>query len=261
MSNDPLIPDIVPPQHNFLRERLKTHPLYDAIHNENNLRVFMEHHVYAVWDFMSLIKSLQTHLAPARLPWVPPKNSRYANFINQLVLEEESDYALTETPGLTHASHFESYIHAMTEVGANIGPISRFIDTVGNESLDSALQIEDVPIAAKQFMASTFDIIGRNQSHLLAAALAYGRESLVPQLFRSLQKGLQISASETPVLYGYLERHIQLDEEEHGPLAIRIVQELCAGSTEMQAEAIAVAEQTLAARLDFWDGIYEALSV
>lgn len=220
----------------------------------------MEHHVYAVWDFMSLIKSLQAHIAPISLPWVPPRNSRYTNFINQLVLEEEFDYALTDTAGLTHASHFESYLHAMAEVGANIHPISRFIDIVGGESIDSALQIVDIPVPAKRFMAFTFDIIGRNQPHLLAAMLAYGRESLVPQLFRSLQEGLQISSSETPILYGYLERHIQLDEQEHGPLAILIAQELCEGSIEMQTEATAIAEQALAARLDFWDGIYEALS-
>lgn len=219
----------------------------------------MEHHVYAVWDFMSLIKSLQIHIAPTNLPWVPPKNPRYANFINQLVLEEESDYALTDTVGSTHASHFESYRQAMVEAGANIHPISRFVNMVGDEGLETALQTTDIPAPAKRFMAFTFDIIGRNQPHLLAAALAYGREALVPQLFRSLLEGLQISPSDAPNLYGYLERHIQLDEQEHGPLAVLMVQELCEGSTEKQAEAMDVAEQALAARLDFWNGIHEAL--
>lgn len=221
----------------------------------------MEHHVYAVWDFMSLIKSLQVHLAPARVPWLPPKNSRFANFINQLVLEEESDYALTTALNATHASHFESYRHAMFEVGASTHAISRFIKMVADEGLESAMQLADIPPPAKRFMAFTFDIIERDQPHLLAAALAYGRESLVPRLFRSLQEGLKISAAEVPILYGYLERHVQLDEQEHGPLAVLMVQELCAKSVEKQAAAIAVAEQALAVRLDFWDGIYEAMSV
>ena len=219
----------------------------------------MEHHVYAVWDFMSLIKSLQIHIAPTKLPWVPPKNTRYANFINQLVLEEESDHALTDTVGSTHASHFESYRQAMDEVGANTHTISRFVDMLSVEGLETALQISDIPTPAKRFMAFTFDIIERNQPHLLAAVLAYGREDLVPQLFRSLQDGLRISVSDAPNLYGYLERHIQLDEQEHGPLAVLMVQELCEGSTEKQKEAMDVAEQALDTRLKFWNGIHEAL--
>lgn len=260
MNKDLLTTRIVSSRHNSLREQLGKHPLYNAIHNESNLRVFLEHHVYAVWDFMSLIKSLQIHIAPTRLPWVPPGNPRHANFINQLVLEEESDDALTDTAGSTHASHFESYRQAMVEAGANIHPISQFVDMVGAEGLETALQVTDIPAPARRFMAFTFDIIGRNQPHLLAAVLAYGREALVPRLFRSLLEVIQTSKNDAPVLYGYLERHIQLDEQEHGPLAILMAQELCAGSTEKQTETMNVAEQALAARLNFWNGIHAALS-
>ncbi|HEU5338367.1 MAG TPA: DUF3050 domain-containing protein [Sulfuricaulis sp.] len=248
-------------RHNSLRENLTRHPLYDAIHNEKNLRVFMEHHVYAVWDFMSLIKSLQMHIAPTNLPWVPPKNSRYANFINRLVLDEESDHVLTNADGSTHTSHFEVYRQAMLETGADIHPISRFVNIVGDKGLETALQTVDIPTPAKRFMAFTFDIIGRNQLHLLAATLAYGREILIPQLFRSLLEGIQISRSNAPNLYSYFERHIQIDEQEHGPLAVLMVQELCEGSAEKQAEVMDVVEQALAARPDFWNGIYEVLSV
>lgn len=259
MSNIHLQTNITSSQHSPLRECLNKHPLYDAIHNENNLRIFMEHHVYAVWDFMSLIKSLQIHLAPTQLPWVPPKNSRFANFINRLVLEEESDHALTETIASTHASHFESYCQAMVEIGANIDTVSQFINTVSDEGLVTALQLANIPEPAKHFMEFTFEIIERGQVHLLAAVLAYSRENLVPHLFRSLHEGLQISPSEAPNLHAYLDRHIQLDEQEHGPLAVRMVQELCEDSIEKQTEALEVAEQALAARLEFWNGIHAAL--
>ena len=245
---------------NSLREKLNRHPLYSAIQNKNNLRIFMEHHVYAVWDFMSLIKSLQIHIAPASQPWMPPKNSRYANFINQLVLDEESDYSLTPAAKSTHASHFESYCLAMLEVDADIHPISNFIDRVNKTSFNSVVQTADIPAPAKKFMTFTFDIIKCNKPHLLAAALAYGREDLVPQLFRSLQQELQISPGKAPVLYAYLERHIQLDEQEHGSLAILMMQELCETSSVMEAEAMLVAEQALAIRLEFWDGIYAAIT-
>jgi len=260
VSKDLLTTCSVSSRHNSLREQLGKHPLYDAIHNENNLRIFMEHHVYAVWDFMSLIKALQFHIAPTKLPWVPPENNRHASFINQLVLEEESDSALADTNDSTHASHFESYRQAMIEAGANINPISRFVDTAGDKGLETALQIADIPAPARRFMTFTFEIIGRNQPHLLAAVLAYGREALVPRLYRSLLDGLQNGPGDAPILYGYLERHIQLDEQQHGPVAVLMEEELCEGSTERQTEAMDAAEQALAARLDFWNGIHAALS-
>lgn len=243
-----------------LRESVIHHPLYDAIRDRERLKVFMEHHVYAVWDFMSLIKALQIHLAPTDVPWLPPKNPHHAHFINQLVLQEESDRAITDKPGVTHASHFESYRQAMVEVGANVGTIARFMKTVRAEGPEAALHEPDVPEPARRFVTFTFDVIRRNRPHLLAAALAYGREALVPLLFRSLLEGIDMAQSEAFSLYGYIERHIELDEQEHGPFAVRMANELCEDSPEKRAEAIEVAEQALAARLDLWDGIYEALS-
>ena len=111
----------------------------------------MQHHVYAVWDFMSLVKALQNYIAPTTLPWVPSKNARYANFINQLVLDEESDVAFTNAMHSTHASHFETYCQAMVEIGADVRLISRFIKVVRNEGLETALKIDEVPPSARQF--------------------------------------------------------------------------------------------------------------
>lgn len=233
--------------------RLAGHRIYEAIRSRAQLRTFMEHHVYAVWDFMSLLKSLQTHLAPTTVPWVPPAHGRYANFINQLVLEEESD------SGLNCSSHYECYLQAMMEIGADTGPINRFVDTVRDAGFEYALQVTRIPGPSRRFMAVTFDIIERRQAHLTAAALAYGREALVPRLYRSLRQGLRTRQSDTPGLYAYLDRHIQLDEHEHGPLSVLLVQELCADSPERHAAAIKVAEQALIARLDLWDGICAAL--
>ena len=259
MIETSLQPNQVSLQYEILRHQLNSHMLYSKINSEHNLKIFMEHHVYAVWDFMSLIKSLQKHIAPITFPWTPPKNPRFANFINQLVLEEESDYVLTNSSGSTHASHFESYLQAMTEVGANIQPITEFIAIVDDAGLEAALKLSNIPAPAKKFISFTFDIIECNKPHLLTAALAYGREDLVPQLFRCLEDGLQISPNTAPNLFAYLERHIQLDGEEHGPLAIQLLQELCEGSAQKRVDAIEVAEQALAIRLQFWDGIHSVL--
>ncbi len=242
-----------------LRKRISEHPLYAALHTESNLRVFMEHHVYAVWDFMSLIKSLQRAIAPTRVPWVPSEHAHHVRFINQLVLDEESDHALTNDGGALYACHFESYLHAMKEVGADVFPVSAFVDRVRDEGIDVALESPGIPAPAREFMRFTFKIIERGQPHLLAAVLAYGREALLPRLFRSLREGLAIQPSHAPHLYGYFQRHIELDEQAHGPLLVRMVQDLCDGSSAKQAEAMDIAERALAARLRFWDGIHQAL--
>ncbi len=251
--NDPLS------EYVSLQHRLKSHSLYHSINSIDKLKIFMEHHVYAVWDFMSLIKSLQQHLAPTTTPWTPPQNARYANFINQLVLEEESDYALSEAFHSSHASHFESYLAAMVEVGANTQPILQFIKKVNSDGLRIALKNSDIPTPAKHFMKFTFDVIKSNQAHLLAAALAYGREDLVPQLFHSLQTQVQVSAATTPILFAYLERHVELDGEEHGPLSIQIMEDMCEDSLEKYNSAMKVAEQSLSVRLNFWNDIHQAI--
>ncbi len=249
----------VSPQYTALQNKLLTHDLYLKITTRENLRVFMEHHVYAVWDFMSLVKSLQNAIAPATIPWVPPKNSRLANFVNQLVLDEESDGALTPDAKTTHASHFESYLLAMTEAGADIQPVRTFLAMVSADGLEAALEFPDIPAPSRRFMRFTFDVIEQNEVHLLTAVLAYGREDLVPRLFQSIQSCLNLDAESSPNLYAYLDRHTQLDADKHGPLAIQLLNELCDGSPQKQTDAVAVAEKALTTRLEFWDGIQAAL--
>lgn len=259
MSKKTLFTNIVSSRYQSLLEQLNNHPLYSDLNNTNNLKVFMEHHVYAVWDFMSLVKALQLHLAPINIPWIPIKYPHYAYFINQLVLEEESDKALTAAVDFTHASHFEGYLKAMTDIGANTQPIMQFVNIVETKGLESALQTQSVPHPAKQFMTFTFDMISRNEPHLLAAILAYGRETIVPELFQSIRHGLQINQRDAPNLHAYLDRHIELDKHEHGPLSVRMASELCGNAIDKHSDAIEVAEQALASRLEFWNGIHLSL--
>ncbi len=235
--------------------RLGRHPLYAAIRGRTALRVFMEHHVYAVWDFMSLVKALQRLVAPAAVPWVPSRNARLAAFINRLAFEEESDRELG------HVSHFEIYCQAMAEVGADTAPIRRFIERIRRDSLETALNEPSVPPPARRFMRFTFEIIGRNRPHQLAAMLAYGREQVIPDLFRSLLERPDAGPELSPTLQRYLERHVRLDGEEHGPLSVRLVEELCGQNAAKHAEAMVTATRAIAARLELWDGVYAALSV
>lgn len=241
-----------------LLDELGQHPIYRAIDDKTKLQIFMEHHVFAVWDFMSLIKALQQHLTPTKIPWTPPKNPYFVKFINQLVLEEESDDKLN-TDG-TPLSHFECYVKAMLEIGADTAPINEFVSSTDKYGLESAMNNKNIPSPAKKFMRFTFEIIASNQPHLLATALAYGRETVVPLLFRSIQHNLPISVSDGPNLHVYLDRHVQLDEQEHGPMMVHMVRDLCAGSARRQSESVAIRQQALATRLVFWDEIYHAMN-
>ena len=220
----------------------------------------MQQHVFAVWDFMSLIKSAQQQIAPTTIPWLPSKHPQYVHFINQLVTEEESDGSYSEDSHHYPCSHFERYLNSMTEIDADTSLITSFINTVRDKNLETALLMPELEQATKDFIHFTFDVIKRNQPHLTVAALALGREDLVPQLFRSLQVHSNISPSEAPQFFHYLQRHIQLDEQQHGPIALKLLNELCENSSKKYSEAIDIAQQALAVRLAFWDAIYKLLN-
>ena len=81
------------------RKELINHPLYARLNSEQAIANFMETHVYAVWDFMSLVKALQIDLTSVKLPWVPTKDNVSRRLINEIVLGEESDIDQDESSG------------------------------------------------------------------------------------------------------------------------------------------------------------------
>ncbi len=241
-----------------MRERLASHPIYASLRSLDDLRVFMHHHLFAVWDFMSLVKYLQGHLAPVRVPWMPGGAPALRRFINQLVLEEESDLA-PGGEGAGYLSHFELYVRAWTEIGGDGGLAERFLAQVRDQGLDAALYSDLVPLPARYFVETSFAFINEDKPHEVAAALALGREQVIPDMFRRFitQSGLTID--QAPSFHYYLERHIHLDGELHGPLSLRLLDDLCAGDPQRIEEAETAAEEALCARIRFWDGVLEAI--
>ncbi|NCA69653.1 MAG: DUF3050 domain-containing protein [Sphingobacteriia bacterium] len=242
-----------------LLERLNQHPIYGAITRVEDLRLFMSHHVYSVWDFMSLIKYLQDKMAPARVPWMPTGDPDLRRFINQLVMEEESDLASDQPGEDQYLSHFELYCRAMAEIGADSERPRRFLERVSEQGLDAALYSDLVPLPARYFTETTFAFIREDKPHLVAAALAFGREWIVPPMFQRLAEQMGIDSSQAPSFHYYLSRHIALDGEVHGPLAIRLLDTLCAGDATRIDEAETAAEEAICARLRFWDGVLKAI--
>ncbi|HQT32065.1 MAG TPA: DUF3050 domain-containing protein [Thiobacillus sp.] len=240
-----------------LRVRLEAHPIYAAVRTPDDLRVFMQHHVYSVWDFMSLIKYLQNEVAPARWPWTPGGDASVQRFINELVLEEETDIALPGHEG--HTSHFLLYLTAMSEIGADADTPSRFVQMVAAQGIDAALAAGLAPAPSARFTRSTFETLASGKPHTVAAALALGREHVIPSMFRAFLSRMTVTEAQAPSFHYYLNRHVHLDEDFHAPMSLRLRAGLCGEDAGKWREAEAVAEAAVKARLLFWDGVLQAL--
>ncbi len=243
------------------RKKLAQHPVYAAVKNLDDLTLFMQHHVYSVWDFMSLVKYLQNCFAPAQTPWMPLGNTDVQRFINDIVLEEETDQGLPLADGTpTYTSHFSLYAQAMEEVRVGSSQnVFQFLETVKASSVEMALQTEIAPFASTEFMKTTFGFINSDKPHLIAAAFALGREHIIPQMFRALLEKMTIKKEDTEVFHYYLERHIELDSDHHGPMSLRMLEILCEDDPIKIEEAKQAAIQAIQARIKFWDGVLEVI--
>ncbi|MFD0746830.1 DUF3050 domain-containing protein [Phytohabitans flavus] len=236
------------------RTRVVTHPLYANLDSQAAIVTFMEHHVFAVWDFMSLLKSLQRNLTCVRVPWVPtgPPGSR--RLINDIVLAEESD----ELRG-GFISHFELYVEGMAESGADTSVVGAFIDLVrSGVHPKAALDTAGVPAPAAEFVRATWGFIDGAPVHCQAAAFAFGREDLIPDMFTQVV-AVKERGAKLDTFVDYLERHIEVDGEEHTPMAMQMVTDLCGDDEAKWREAADTVNRALAARYAFWDGILAAI--
>jgi len=242
-----------------LRQQLLQHPVYHDIGSPAALRTFMQHHVFAVWDFMSLLKALQRGLCCIDVPWLPPQRPAAARLINEIVLGEESD---DDAHG-GHASHFELYLRAMVGFGADTSKIDRLIAGLRRgDTVDAALRHAECGDAVRQFVERTFAIIETNDLCQITSAFTFGREDLLPGVFQKIVDRLD---RETHGGLGdfqfYLKRHIDLDGGEHGPMATRLVADLCGNDAAKWQAAEHAATASLTARLAFWDAVHDAIRI
>ena len=234
------------------KSELGKHPIFSEIHSLPVLRRFMETHVFAVWDFMSLTKRLQQELTCVRLPWLPPQDPQAARLINEIVLGEESD----DRPALGHYSHFELYLDAMREVGACTVAIERFVALQQEGvSYDVALQSIKVDPAAADFVRHTLHTALHAPGHSVAAAFLHGRESVIPQMFQRILDDWGIGIEQAPTFRYYLERHIEVDSEDHGPAAEKLLSRLVDSDPQRQEDVYASAIAAVESRIALWDGL------
>ena len=240
-----------------LKIKLQEHKIYKSIKSIEDIRLFMEHHVFAVWDFMSLLKQLQNQLSCTKVPWLPSRNPEAARLINEIVWGEESDLNRKGIP----MSHFEMYLESMQSLGASLQAINELKHRLKKgQTIDQALDEINLPQHILSFLRFTFEVVNTKKNHIIAAVFTFGREDLIPDMFIEIIKNLTVPEGEdlSDLIY-YFKRHIEVDADEHGPMALKMVTNLCEGNVDKITEALAYSKKALELRIGLWDGILRGI--
>lgn len=238
------------------KDLLLNHPLYGKVKTIDDLRHFLEGHVYAVWDFMSLLKALQSNLTCTTTPWMPVGNPEIRYLINEIVVAEETD---SNAEG-KRQSHYEMYIDAMKDCGADVSNIEAFLnDVTSTQNIFVSIKQSGLHDGIKAFLDFTFRVVDQGKPHEIAAAFTFGREDLIPAMFTQILKGFQQNFPEANLdrLVYYFDRHIELDGDEHGPMAMQMITELCGDDSDKWNEVEEISKLALEKRIGLWDAIEE----
>jgi hypothetical protein len=240
------------------KDELLNHTLYNEIKTIDDLHCFLENHVFAVWDFMSLLKALQSKLTCTTTPWIPVGNPETRYLINEIVVAEETDIDLDGN----RKSHYELYLDAMKACGANTTPIENFLqDVVETRNIFVSIKQSELHANVKEFLDFTFRVIEEGETHQIAAAFTFGREDLIPEMFTAILKKFQANFPDVDLskLIYYFERHIELDADEHGPMAMKMIDELCGNDDKKWHDVETVSILALEKRILLWNAIEEQI--
>ena len=241
-----------------LRAELIDHSVYQKLVDLPALCRFMESHVFAVWDFMCLLKALQTQLCWQDVPWFPRQNGLASRLLNEICLGEESD----EDGQGGYCSHFSLYHRAMCEAGAETRQVDAFLaELKADESMSRAFAVSGAAPWVQEFVAKTFGVIQEGQLCAMAGYFLFGREDLLPDLFRQIVLQLnRVSDGKLTGFQYYLDRHIELDEGRHAVLAGQLLETLCGDDTALWHQAEEAACDALRSRQALWDAVSESLT-
>lgn len=245
-----------------LTEQITHHEVYSKISSLPHLRLFMEQHVFAVWDFMCLLKELFRKIVSTSAPWFPSKDALSANLISSILVEEEGDLA---EDGLSYMSHYEMYLKAMNDIGANTTHINRLLSLLKeNHSIQDAIALIPIRTGTKNFVLTTFDFF-QLEVHEIAATFVFGREGITASMFLPILKQIETTLDSSDktnfsTLIYYLKRHIELDAGEHYHKASKMLDNLIGNDVQKLQKAEIAATQALMARIHFLTDIQKSFS-
>jgi hypothetical protein len=242
-----------------LRAALLDHPIYTHVASVTGLTLFMEDHVFAVWDFMSLLKRLQQDLTCIKVPWFPADNAKAARLINDIVIGEETDVG----PDGAYVSHLALYLRAMRDIGASTRLFEKFrsLAFVG-VPVEIALTQIGAPRHVQAFVAHSMALANSGSTEEVLASFFYGREDIIPEMFRRLLDTLYGAGQDNERLRHfiyYIDRHIELDGDSHGPKGRELLEDLVMNSPHARERALRAACRSIKARIELWNGTLSKL--
>jgi hypothetical protein len=158
------------------------------------------------------------------------------------VVGEESDL---DQNGVA-TSHFDLYLRAMHEIGASTAEINDFLAT---------MDMRNIPDGAREFVEGNLKVAREGHVVEVAASFFFGREKLIPEMFTTMVTILDQEKIEAPTFRYYLKRHIEVDGDEHGPLAHQCLETLTGKSDDLKRLATTSGLSALSARKKLWDRV------
>ena len=243
---------------NQLKKSIRKHSLFSNKLTNRQIAIFMESHIYSVWGFMSLLKSLQYGLSSNNLPWIPTSNTTNGliNFINEIVLSEESEYI----KGIGFTSHFEIYLLAMKKIGAKANEIKKLIKNIEkNKKYKDAILDIKINKEVKDFLDFDIKTSQSNSLPKIIGGFTLAREQVIPNMFEYIIPAIKDKKS-AKYFITYLKRHITIDGDRHGPLATRLLKTICTSNNDM-CIAYKSGIKSLKLRLKVWDKVASELKI
>jgi hypothetical protein len=240
-----------------LRAALLDHPIYTRVSSAADLRLFMEDHVFAVWDYVSLLKRLQQDVTCIKV--LPADNAKAARLINDIVIGEETDVG----PEGSYVSHLALYLRAMRDIGAITRQFEKFRSLVlVGVPVEVAVARIGAPPHVQAFVAHTIALANSGSTEEVLAAFFCGGEDIIPEMFGRLLKTLYDAQHDDDRLRHfiyYIDRHIELDGESHGPIGHELLDDLIANSPHRGELAVQGACSSIKARIGLWNGTLSKL--
>lgn len=239
-----------------LLNELNSHIIYKSMHSIDDLRGFMSIHVFAVWDFMNYVKALQKEFTSTGVPFII-KDPKISRFINEINIDEETD---KEVDGCGHISHVSLYLRAMKEISADSSKFDEFYNKIvrsGSLDYEEIFRELNLPNCLQEFLLHNRNIVESDDKIKIASQFLYGREKIIPNMFKNIIDDFKLDKKESETFIYYMERHIEVDGDSHGPLSEELIDILIDDDEYNYHTVLYNAQEAILTRIKLWDCIVD----